>query len=108
MSLDVPENMEEVAMKIAQYQVHGQHLEMDDVIKDAVRDTLQEFMDEALEGHYDDVAWAGENLVVTDIMGEKIGMAAPIRDSFIEDFKTDADELVLRLEQQAAQIVGGR
>lgn len=41
MSIQIPENMEEVAMKIAQYQVHGQHLEMDDVIKDAVRDTLQ-------------------------------------------------------------------
>ena len=45
MSIQIPENMEEVAMKIAQYQVHGQHLEMDDVIKDAVRDTLQEFME---------------------------------------------------------------
>ena len=108
MSIQIPENMEEVAMKIAQYQVHGQHLEMDDVIKDAVRDTLQEFMDEALEGHYDDVAWDGKELVVTDIMGERIGTAAPVHDSFIEDFKADADELILRLEQRAAQIVGGR
>ncbi len=108
MSIQIPENMEEVAMKIAQYQVHGQHLEMDDVIKDAVRDTLQEFMDEALEGHYDDVAWVGEDLVVTDIMGEKVGSVSPIHASFIEDFKADANELVLRLEQQAAQIVGGR
>lgn len=108
MSIQIPENMEEVAMKIAQYQVHGQHLEMDDVIKDAVRDTLQEFMDEALEGHYDDVAWVGEDLVVTDIMGEKVGSASPIHANFIEDFKADANELVLRLEQQAAQIVGGR
>ena len=108
MSIQIPENMEEVAMKIAQYQVHGQHLEMDDVIKDAVRDTLQEFMDEALEGNYDDVAWVGEDLVVTDIMGEKVGSASPIHASFIEDFMADANELVLRLEQQAAQIVGGR
>lgn len=87
MSIQIPENMEEVAMKIAQYQVHGQHLEMDDVIKDAVRDTLQEFMDEALEGHYDDVAWVGEDLVVTDIMGEKVGSASPIHASFIEDLR---------------------
>ena len=45
---------------------------------------------------------------LTDIMGEKVGSASPVHASFIEDFKADADELVLRLEQQAAQIVGGR
>lgn len=108
MSIQVPENMEEVAMKIAQYQVHGQHLEMDDVIKDAVRDTLQEFMDEALLGHYDDVNWSGQDLVVTDIMGEKVGQLSPTGASFVDDFKQNADDLIERFENAATKIVGGR
>ena len=56
MSVEIPSNMEEVAMKIAAAKVHGEDLAVDDVIKDAVRDTMQAMMDEALEGHYDDVS----------------------------------------------------
>ena len=41
MSIQIPENMEEVAMKIAAAKVHGEDLAVDDVIKDAVRDTMQ-------------------------------------------------------------------
>ena len=47
MSLDVPENMEEVAMKIAQYKVRGQELTEEQVITTAVRDILQGYLDEA-------------------------------------------------------------
>ena len=53
MSIEIPTNMEEVAMKIAQAQVRGTSLTKDEVIKTAVLDLMQSFMDEALEGHYD-------------------------------------------------------
>lgn len=60
-------------MKIAQAQVRGTSLTKDEVIKTAVLDLMQSFMDEALEGHYDDVAWRDQTLVVTDFMGEEVG-----------------------------------
>ena len=50
MSLDVPENMEEVAMKIAQAKVRGHELTKEEVITTAVRDILQGYLDEVLEG----------------------------------------------------------
>lgn len=108
MSVEIPANMEEVAMKIAAAKVHGQDLAVDDVIKDAVRDTMQAMMDEALEGHYDDVSWAGTKLVVTDFTGKQVGSVAPASDSFISDFRENADQLSLKLEKAAAKIVGGR
>ncbi|WP_295746893.1 hypothetical protein [uncultured Limosilactobacillus sp.] len=108
MSVEIPANMEEVAMKIAAAKVHGQDLAVDDVIRDAVRDTMQAMMDEALEGHYDDVSWSGNELVVTDFTGKQVGTVAPAADNFISDFRENADQLSLKLEKAAAKIVGGR
>ena len=108
MSVEIPENMEEVAMKIARAGVHGQHLNEDQVIKQSVLDIMQAFMDEALEGHYDDVSWDDNNLKVTDIMGKEVGIVKPTEKTFVDDFKKNADDLVERLEAEASQIVGGR
>lgn len=108
MSVEIPSNMEEVAMKIAAAKVHGQDLATDEVIKDAIRDTMQAFMDEALEGHYDDVSWDGEQLVVTDFTSKQVGTVAPNGESFVANFKANADQLSLKLENAAAKIVGGR
>lgn len=108
MSVEIPENMEDVAMKIARAGVHGKHLDEDQVITQAVLDIMQAFMDEALEGHYDDVAWKDNSLCVTDIMGEEVGIINPTNETFVADFKQNADELVERLENEAARIVGGR
>lgn len=108
MSVEIPENMEDVAMKIARAGVHGKHLDEDQVITQAVLDIMQAFMDEALEGHYDDVAWSGKNLRVTDIMGKEVGIVKPLKQDFVADFKQNAGELVERLEDEAARIVGGR
>lgn len=108
MSVEIPENMEDVAMKIARAGVHGQQLDEKQVITQAVLDIMQGFMDEALEGHYDDVAWNGKNLRVTDIMGKEVGVVKPVGDSFVADFKQNADDLVERLEDEAGHIVGGR
>lgn len=44
MSIEIPTNMEEVAMKIAQAQVRGTSLTKDEVIKTAVLDLMQSFM----------------------------------------------------------------
>lgn len=108
MSVEIPENMEEVAMQLAQHQVRGEQVDEATVIKNAVRDILQAFFDEALEGHYDDVNWDAEDLVITDFMGKEVGKIHPQDDTFIADFKKDADSLIERLEDKTTKIVGGR
>lgn len=108
MSVEIPENMEEVAMQLAQHQVRGEQVDESTVIKNAVRDILQAYFDEALEGHYDDVTWSDNDLVITDFMGKEVGKISPETDSFIADFKKNADALMERLENKTIQIVGGR
>lgn len=108
MSVEIPENMEEVAMQLAQHQVRGEQVDETTVIRNAVRDILQAFFDEALEGHYDDVKWDGDNLVVTDSMGDEAGRVQPQSSSFVDDFKNNADSLIERLEDETHRIVGGR
>ena len=108
MSVEIPTNMEEVAMKIVQAQVRGTILTKDEVIQGAVLDLMQSFMDEALEGHYDDVSWRENQLVVTDFMGQEVGTVVPELASFNADFEANADALIERLEDAAERIVGGR
>ena len=109
MSLDVPENMEEVAMKIAQAKVRRHELTKEEVITAAVRDILQGYLDEALEGHYDDVKMLADGtLEVTDVMGEKVGKVQPSGDDWISDFERNADELDERFADEAQKIVGHR
>ncbi|MBC8743613.1 hypothetical protein H5W18_02960 [Lactobacillus sp. Marseille-P7033] len=108
MSVEIPENMEDVAMQLAQHKVRGEQVDETTVIQNAIRDILQAFFDEALEGHYDDVNWDENDLVVTDVMGNEAGRIHPQSDSFVNDFKTDADSLIERLEDETTRIVGGR
>lgn len=108
MSIEVPENMEEVAMKVARSKVRGEALTEEAVIKDAVKEILQGLMDEALDGHYDDVNWQAGTLVVTDFMGQEEGRVVPVGASFVADFRDDADALVDRFVTAVTRIVGGR
>ncbi|WP_283583969.1 hypothetical protein [Limosilactobacillus difficilis] len=108
MSIEIPANMDEVAMKIAQAQVHGQKLTTEEVIRDAVKDTMQALMDEALAGHYDDVSWDGSDLVVTDFTGKTVGRVSPNAKDFTQEFRDSADKLSFRLAKAAKKIVGGR
>lgn len=108
MSEYIPENMEEVAVQVAKRQVHGEQVTPEEVIKQAVPDILQALLDEALEGRYDEVKSTGDKLIVTDAMGEKVGVVTPSGKSFVDDFKNDSDSLIAYLESQVAKIVGGR
>ena len=108
MSVEIPQSMDDVVMQVAQRKLHGEEVTEDAVIKTAVRDILQALFDEALEGHYDDVKWSGDDLVVTDIMGQPVGTVNPQGESFISDFRQNADALVLRLEDETSKLVGGR
>lgn len=108
MSIYIPENMEEVAMKVAQNQVHGRQVSPDEVIHDAVRDILQALLDDALEGHYDDVKWNGAQLEVTDAMGAEVATVTATGSSFEEEFKSDPDQLKTHLADEVTKIVGGR
>lgn len=108
MSEYIPENMEEVAVQVAKHQVHGEKVTPEEVIEQAVPDILQALLDEALEGRYDEVKRDGDKLIVTDVMGEQVGVVTPKEKNFVDDFKTDSDSLINYLEAQVAHIVGGR
>jgi hypothetical protein len=108
MSVEIPQSMDDVVMQVAQRKLHGETVTEDEVIKNAVCDILQAFFDEALEGHYDDVKWAGNDLEVTDIMGKVVGKVAPKGKNFIADFRANTDDLLLRFENETTKIVGGR
>lgn len=64
-------------------------------------------LDNALDGHYDEVKWQDQALVVIDFMGEQVGQVTS-ETSLVDEFKANADQLTDRLAQATEQIVGGR
>ena len=108
MSLEIPENMEEVLLKQTSEQNRGRQFTEAEIITKAVLDALQAFVDQETEGHYDSVTWEAETLVVTDIMHEEIGRVQPTEAGFVADFKRDAMGLFFKLEEAAGKIVRGR
>ncbi len=107
MSIEIPQNMDEVVMNIAREQQAGHIISEDEVIKTAVIESLQAFVDEAAEGHYDTIKWDGKKLIDIDIMGDQMGQIKPTGTNFIEDFRKDALGLMFRLEGVAIKITQG-
>ncbi|WP_461239732.1 hypothetical protein [Paucilactobacillus sp. N302-9] len=108
MSIEIPENMEEVAMRQAQLKVRGQEKSADDIIAQALLDTLQILIDQELDGHYDTVAFEAPDLVITDLMHEEVARLAPEKERLIDDFKDNAEQLFDRLETTARKAAGSR
>lgn len=108
MSIEVPENMEEVAMRTALLKTRGQDISENQVIKKAVFDALQMFVDQELDGHYDEVQFDGEELVIFDLMHNEIERVSPDEANFEADFKKSADKTLTKIEAAAHHAVGSR
>lgn len=110
MSIQIPQSMTEVEVQLLDRQKHGEHVTKEEIIRNAVRDTLQALMDEALDGHYDDVKWddQGHDLVIYDIMGKEVGRVAPKKATFIDDFTASPDSMMLHFDDAVTKVVGGR
>lgn len=108
MSVEIPENMEEVAMRQALLKTRGHDLSTEEVINTALLDALQAFVDQELDGRYDTVTWEEKDLVVTDLMGEEVARLAPADSDLVEKFKINADMVFFELEETARKAVGSR
>ncbi|WP_137596858.1 hypothetical protein [Paucilactobacillus kaifaensis] len=108
MSAVIPENMEEIMIKQAMLAKNGKDVSTDELIKQAVLDAFQAFIDQELEGHYDQVSWDSKQLVVHDINHDEIARIDPQTDSFITDFEDNAQLVLFKLEDQARKLIGSR
>ncbi|PWF99823.1 hypothetical protein DCM90_07115 [Levilactobacillus bambusae] len=108
MIIQIPQDMDEVTLRQVQLQRSGVDMTEDEVIKQGVLDAFQQFLDQVEDGHYDTGVYEGHALVVKDIYGEDMGHVTPEGTTFIEDFKTNAESTLSRLEAAAIKIGGGR
>ena len=108
MSVAIPENMAEIITKQAMLKEHGEDVTTDDLVKQSVLDALQAFIDQELDGHYDEVSWDQEQLVVHDLDHDEIARIKPQHASFIVDFKDNAQLVLTKLEEVARKTIGSR
>jgi len=108
MFIQIPSDMDEVQLRQLQLKQLGDVQSEEAIIKQAVLDTFQAFLDQIEDGHYDTASWQGETLIVTDINGDQTATVKPLGASFISDFRDQTDQTQQYLEDQAAIAAGTR
>jgi len=108
MFIQVPTDMDEVQLRQLQLKQQGETVTEEVIIRQAVLDIFQNVLDQIEDGHYDTADWAAETLTVTDIDGVQTAVIQPQSDSFITDFRQNADATEDYLEQQAIKASGAR
>lgn len=103
----VPENMQEVEEKLTYLIEKGIETNEEEVIREAVLENSQQILDGDLEGPYWKVAWQtkDQRLAVFDIMNKEVGTVSSLSDSFIEDFRSSAPNLIRYLAEEIQKIV---
>ncbi|UQS84408.1 hypothetical protein MOO46_03905 [Apilactobacillus apisilvae] len=105
MSEEIPENMDEVKLKMARLQIDGhENINEDEIIQKAINDLFQDYLDEAEEGHYDTGKLDKNKIVITGVTGNIVATLESEGNDFIEDFKKDALSLCFRLENEAVKV----
>ncbi|MGV0168027.1 hypothetical protein ACRYI5_05425 [Furfurilactobacillus sp. WILCCON 0119] len=111
MSQEIPENMHEVLLKVQEENARrddDHQVTEEQVMANAVHDTLQYWVDYLLDGHYDEVSWAGNQLVVEDIVGDEVGRVDPMSETFANDFRQSPEGTLFRLESEANRLISHR
>lgn len=111
MSETIPENMNEVRLRVQTLnEQRGDQAPVTeaDVMTAAVHDTLQYWVDYLLDGHYDEVTWVDQDLVVTDVMGKPVGRVSPMSETFANDYRQSPEGTMFRLENEANKIIAQR
>lgn len=104
MSLEFPENMNEVQQSLAVGRLNNPQLTEDEVIINSINDHFQSYLDEAEEGHYDTGKLVNNEIVVVSVFGREVERLKPLSQSFIADFKEQTDNLLTYLEEQSYKI----
>ncbi|MCK8624409.1 hypothetical protein M2S00_02670 [Apilactobacillus sp. TMW 2.2459] len=104
MSELIPEDMDEVRSKVNELSKKGKHVSIETVIEKSVSDLFQMYLDSAEEGHYDTGELDKNTITVYGIGHVKQYSFNSKGTSFVEDFKNNSIELLLRLEDEADKI----
>ncbi len=107
MSLDYPQDMQEVKQKFEVMKADDSSITEEDVLRKTVEDAFQSYLTISEEGHYDTGTLKGEEIEITDIFGKKTNSVKPKGDTFEDDFKKSPTEALAYLESQASRVARG-
>ncbi|USS85723.1 hypothetical protein M3M35_03565 [Fructilactobacillus myrtifloralis] len=105
----IPENMEEVHKRLAERQAAGDTITETALVYETVCDLLQNYLDNAEDGHYDSVQPVDDQtLAFVSVMGRQLGTYHAQGKSLVDDFQTNSFQMLLDLEEAALKIAGSR
>ena len=106
----IPEDMTQVAERVALMTERGFPVAEEDVIKEALRAGFQSIVDERLDGNYYTVRWDEEfnALQMYDLDNAFVGEVKPDdgRPSYVDQFKQDAMGVWFTLDRAVGKVIG--
>ncbi|AMV63384.1 Hypothetical protein ADU72_0765 [Pediococcus damnosus] len=106
--IQIPQDMTEVKVKIAQLEELGHKSNEKQVVFDAIQDNAQAILDEQLEGHYDSCTLDNDKITIYETPEKPIGSVKSQGASFEEDFRKNANNMFIYLQQEISKVINQR
>lgn len=100
----IPENMNEIDLRLEELKNEGKIVDQDTLIKETVLKLFQSYLDNAEDGHYDTGYLVADNQIEVKNIQNKPVTLIKTEESFVSEFKRDAFNLLLWLEDEAHRI----
>lgn len=106
--IQIPQDMTEVKVKIAQLEELGHKSDEKQVIFDAIQDNAQALLDEQLEGHYYSCKLDGDTITVFDVIQKPLGTIRSQGATFEADFRKNAQNMLIDIDNKMQKIIDQR
>jgi len=106
--IQIPQDMTEVKVKIAQLEELGHTSDEKEVIFDAIQDNAQSILDEQLEGHYYSCTLDNDTITVYETPEKPAGTVKSQGASFEDDFRKDANGMLIYLSKEISRVINQR
>ncbi|MCF6514715.1 hypothetical protein GSH19_00745 [Lactobacillus sp. S2-2] len=100
----IPENMNDIDLKMEELNNEGKSIDKDTLIKETVLQLFQAYLDNAEDGHYDTGYLLDNNQIEVKNIANKSVAFIKDNEGFIESFKKDSFTLLLWLEKEAHRV----
>ncbi|MCT3027955.1 hypothetical protein EFN35_08665 [Pediococcus parvulus] len=106
--IQIPQNMTEVKVKIAELEELGHKSDEKQVVFEAIQDNAQSLLDEQLEGHYYSCKLNDDTITIFDVIQKPIGDIKSQGASFDADFRQDANKMLIYLNTEIHRVINQR
>jgi hypothetical protein len=102
---NIPEDMEQVTKMVQAAADAGHPTTAEDVISQGLRQSAQDYLDEATEGSYFTAHLDGSRITISDMNGEQVADISTDQASYVDAFKADARGTITAIDNALRHLI---